>query len=195
MKTLKLALTAIIFTILSSCSSVTGLKNMSECKFQFKSISNVKLGNIDLSNKKSYKSLKLGDIAVLMAGYAQKNLMFDMNVNMKVHNPNNQAAQLDGMDYILYIDDQQMLEGETKEKVRIEANSDNVITLPVEMNFYDAVKDQKLQTMAELAMNLATDDAEASRVKIAIKPFFTFGKDTLRFPSYITIGGNQIMPK
>lgn len=195
MKTLKLALTALIITILSGCSSVTGLKNISECEFQLKSVSDVKLGNVDLSDKKSYKNLKLGDIAVLMAGYAKQNLMLDMNVNMKVHNPNDQVAQLDGMDYILYIDDRQMVEGETKEKIKIEANSDDLISLPVSLNIYDAVKDKKLQTMAELSMGLATDNADASRVKIAIKPFFTFGKDTLRFPSYITIGGDEIMPK
>ncbi len=195
MKTIKIALVALVIATLSCCSSVTGLKNIADCKFQFKSISDVKLGNIDLSDKKSYKNLKLADIAVLMAGYAQHSLMLDMNVNMKVHNPNDQAAQLDGMDYILFIDDQQMLEGKTKDKVKIDAKSDDIVSLPVTLNFYDAVKDKKLQQMAEMAMELATDNADASRVKVAIKPFFTFGKDTLRFPSYITIGGDQVMPK
>lgn len=118
-----------------------------------------------------------------------------MNVNMKVHNPNEQVAQLDGMDYILYIDDKQMLEGVTKDQMRIEANSDANYSLPVTLNLYDAVQDKKLQPMAEFALGLATDKADASRVKVAIKPFFTFGKDTVRFPSYITIGGDQIMPK
>ncbi|MCQ2208053.1 MAG: LEA type 2 family protein [Paludibacteraceae bacterium] len=195
MKTLKIALVCGVAAMLTCCTSVTGLKNMADCKFKFHSVSDVKIGSVDLSNKQTYKSLKLTDVAELMAGYASKKLMLNMNVNMKVHNPNEQVAQLDGMDYILYIDDKQMLEGVTKDQMRIEANSDANYSLPVTLNLYDAVQDKKLQPMAEFALGLATDKADASRVKVAIKPFFTFGKDTVRFPSYITIGGDQIMPK
>ena len=195
MKTIKTILATAIVVVAAGCSSVTGLKNFTECKFKFHSVSDVKLGAIDLSDKKSYKNLKLTDIAQLMAGYAKKELMLNMNINMKVKNPNDQAAQLDGMDYILWIDDQEMLEGTMKEKVKIEANTEDKVALPITLNMYDAIKDKKLEPMAEFAFGLATDNADASRVKVSIKPFFTFGKDTVKFPSYITIGGDQIMPK
>lgn len=195
MKTFKVISACVLFSVLGACDSITGLKNFAECKFKFQSVSDVKLGSIDLSKKKSYKSLKFSEVSELMSGYVNKELMLDLTVNMKVNNPNEQVAQLDGMDYILWIDDQQMVEGVTTNQVRIEPKSEENVSLPVTLNVYDAVRDKKLETMAQFALGLATDNADASRVKVSIKPFFTFGRDTVRFPSFITIGGDQIMPK
>ncbi|MBO4332460.1 MAG: LEA type 2 family protein [Paludibacteraceae bacterium] len=195
MKTFNVISACVLVSIMSSCSSVTGLKNMADCKFKFQSVSDVKLGSIDLTNKKSYKSLKFADVAQLMSDYANKQMMLDMTVNMKVKNPNDQIAQLDGMDYILWIDDLQMAEGVTKNQIKIEAKSESNVALPITMNIYESLKGKKLETMAQFAFGLATENADASRVKVSIKPFFTFGNDTVRFPSYITVGGDQIMPK
>lgn len=195
MRLLKTILIGSVATMMTCCSYIGGLKNVADCEFKFRSVSDVKIGSVDLSDKQTYKNLKVSDVAQLMLGYASKKLMLDMNVNMKVHNPNDQVAQLDGMDYILFIDEQKMLEGVTKDQLKIEAKSDGVYSLPVTLNLYDVVQDKKLQPMAEFALGLATDNADASRVKVSIKPFFTFGQDTVRFPSYITIGGDQIMPK
>jgi len=195
MKTFKVISACVLFSVLGACDSITGLKNFAECKFKFQSVSDVKLGSIDLSNKKSYKSLKFSEVSELMSGYVNKELMLDLTVNMKVNNPNDQIAQLDGMDYILWIDDQQMAEGVTKSQIKIEAKSESNVALPVTMNIYESLKGKKLETMAQFAFGLATENADASRVKVSIKPFFTFGNDTVRFPSYITVGGDQIMPK
>lgn len=181
--------------VLAACNSVTGLKNFADCEFNFSSVSNVKLEGIDLTNKQTYKNFKLTDIAQLGLAYAKQEMMLDMNVNMNVKNPNTQTAQLDGMDYILWIDDQQMLEGTMNEKVKIEGGQSAQVSLPISLNLYESIKDKKLAPMAEFAMGLATNKAESSRVKVSIKPFFTIMDKTVKFPSYITIGGDEIMPK
>lgn len=186
---------AVLALVAVGCTSVTGLKNFTDCKFNFKSVSNVKIASIDISDKQSLKKLKITDMARLITAYAEKEIMLDMDINMNVHNPNEEVAQLDGMDYIVWIDDQEMLDGTMTEKIRIEANQDGEFSLPVKLNLYDAIKDQKLEPMAEFAFGLATNNADASRVKVSIKPFFTFGDKTVKFPSYVTIGGDQIMPK
>lgn len=195
MKYFKILLVAIMATAMAGCDSVTGLKNFSDCEFSFNSVSNVKLANVDLTNKQTYKSFKLTDLAALGIAYAQKELMLNMNVNMNVKNPNTQAAQLDGMDYILFIDDQEMLDGTMNEKIKIGAGEEAQVSLPISMNLYESIENKKIDAMAEFALGLATNKAESSRVKVAIKPFFTIMDKTVKFPSYITIGGDEIMPK
>lgn len=195
MNYIKLFIATICAVALTSCNSVTGLKNFADCEFNFQSVSNVKLANIDLANKGSYQNFKLTDLAALGVAYAQKELLLDMNVNMKVQNPNTEMAQLDGMDYILWIDDQEMLTGTMNEKVKIEGGKEAIVSLPIELNLYESIKDKKLKPMAEFALGLATNKAENSRVKVSIKPFFTIMDKTIKFPSYITIGGDEIMPK
>lgn len=195
MKSLKLIIAAVMTIALVGCNSVTGLKNFADCKFKFNSVSNVKLADIDLTNKKSYSNFKLTDLATLGVAYAKKELMLDMNVNMVVNNPNEQPAQLDGMDFILWIDDEEMLDGTMNQKVKIEAGEDAVVSLPISMNLYESIKDKKINAMAEFALGLATNKADNSRVKVSVKPFFTIMDKTIKFPSYITIGGDEIMPK
>lgn len=195
MKYLKFLLPVLLLGALAAYFLLGGLKNFAECRIAFKSVSNVRLQGIDLSNKQSYKNLKWADAATLLAAYANKQLVLDMDVDMTVKNPNDETAQLDGMDYILWIDDQEMLSGTVNEKIAIEGLQTATVSLPLSLNLYDAVKDKKLEPMAELALSLATDQAESSRVKVSLKPFFTIGGKTLKFPNYITIGGDQLMPK
>ncbi len=195
MKSLKLIIAAVMAIALVGCNSITGLKNFADCKFQFNSVSNVRLADIDLTNKKTYSNFKLTDLATLGVAYAKKELMLDMNVNMVVNNPNEQAAQLDGMDFILWIDDEKMLDGTMNQKVKIAAGEDALVSLPISMNLYESIKDKKINAIAEFAMGLATNKADNSRVKVSIKPFFTIMDKTIKFPSYITIGGDEIMPK
>lgn len=171
MKSLKLIIAAVMTIALVGCNSVTGLKNFADCKFKFNSVSNVKLADIDLTNKKSYSNFKLTDLATLGVAYAKKELMLDMNVNMVVNNPNEQPAQLDGMDFILWIDDEKMLDGTMNQKVKIEAGEDAVVSLPISMNLYESIKDKKINAMAEFALGLATNKADNSRVKVSVKPF------------------------
>ncbi len=195
MKNLKIFAALLMVLAFTACNSITGLKNFSDCEFKFSSVSNVKLAGIDITNKKTYSNFKAIDLTALGVAYLQKELMLDLNVNMNVKNPNTQPAQLDGMDYILWIDDQQMLEGTMNEKVKIAGGESANVALPISLNLYESIKDKKLAPMAEFALGLATNKAESSRVKVSIKPFFTIMDKTVKFPTYITIGGDEIMPK
>ncbi|MCQ2225178.1 MAG: LEA type 2 family protein [Paludibacteraceae bacterium] len=185
----------LLVTIIAGCNSVTGIKNFTNCEFKFGHVSNVKLADIDLTDKETYSNFNLSDLAKLGIAYAQKELDLNMDVNMKIKNPNKQSAQLDGMDFILWIDNQEMLEGTMNKKIVIEAGEEANVSLPISLNLYKSIKEKKMAAIAEFALGLSSKNAETSRVKVSLKPFFTVMGQTVKMPSYITIGGDQAMPE
>lgn len=195
MKILKTLLLALATITLFGCSSVKGLKNFAECKFDFKSVTDVKVASIDVSNMKSVKNLKLTDGPKILSAIKNKQLTLNLNVNVNVKNPNDQEARLEGFDYILFIDDTEMLAGAMDKKQTIGPKEKTVLSIPFSMNLMSILSKEKLGPMADFAFGLATDNADASRVKVSLKPYFTIAKKVVKFPSYITIGGDKLMPK
>lgn len=193
-KTLKFLLLLLVTLGLTGCASVKGLKNFVDCSFDFNSVSNVRLASIDITNAKSIKSLKITDAPKILSAISNKSLGLSLNVNVDVKNPNNQAARLDGFDYILWIDDMEMLSGSMDKQLNVGANQKSTLAIPFTLNLSQILTPKKLGSTGSFAFGLATDNADNSRVKVSLKPYFTIGSKTIKFPSYITIGGDKIMP-
>lgn len=195
MKFFKALCVTAVAVLLASCASVKGLKNFAECKFDYKSVTDVKVASIDVSNIKSVKSLKLTDTPKILSALKSKNLPLDLNVNLNVKNPNDAEARLEGFDYILWIDDIEMISGAMDKKLNVGANQREVLSIPFTVNLLSVLSKEKIGPMADFAFGLANDKADASRVKVSIKPYFSMRGKTIKFPSYITVGGDKVMPK
>lgn len=170
-------------------------KNFTNCEFKFGRVSNVVLADVDVTHVKSVKKLNILDAAKLLAALQKKDLKMDLTVDLNVKNPNDEPAQLDGMDYILWIDDKQVAEGTMDQKVAVGAKEEQVVSLPCKVDLLDVLSSDKIESIADFALGLASDNADASRVKVSLKPYFTIAGETVKFPSYITVGGDMMMPK
>ncbi|MCQ2192757.1 MAG: LEA type 2 family protein [Paludibacteraceae bacterium] len=195
MRLLKTLLLVVATLALTGCASVKGLKNFAECKFNFNNVSDVSVASINVQRVKSFKDLSLSDAPKIVQAFTKKNVPLNLNVNVSVRNPNDQDARLDGLDYILWIDDIEMLTGTMNKQMNIGANQTGTLTLPFSMNLLDIFKKKTASSLFDFACGLATDNADASRVKVSIKPYFTVAKKVVKFPSYVTIGGDKLMPK
>lgn len=194
MKIAKYLFLMLTIVLLSGCASVKGLKNFASCDFDFKSVSNVKLATIDVSNLKSASSLSIKDTPKILAAFAKKKLNLNFNVNVAVKNPNDATARLDGLDYILWIDNAKILTGSMNQQMSVGAKQSGTLTLPFSFNLFDFFSGKSSSKMISYAIGLATNNADNSRVKVSIKPYFSVGKQTIKLPAYVTIGGDKIMP-
>ncbi len=194
MKAIKYLFLMLSIVLLSGCASVKGLKNFASCDFDFKSVSNVKLATIDVSNLKSASSLSIKDTPKILAAFAKKKLNLNFNVNVVVKNPNDATARLDGLDYILWIDNAKILTGSMPQQLSLGAKQSGTLSLPFSFNLFDFFSGKSSSKMISYAIGLATNNADNSRVKVSIKPYFAVGKQTIKLPAYVTIGGDKIMP-
>ncbi len=180
--------------ILTGCASLSGLTNFAKCNFDFNSVTDVSLCGINVNSKKSVKDFNVTDALKLANAFSSKSFPLALNVNVDVKNPNTATARLDGFDYILWIDDVKMTSGSMTKQVSVGANEKIVMPVNFTIDLLNILKSESRDKLISFGSGLATNNADASRVKLSIKPYLTIGGSVMKFPSYITIGGNKIMP-
>ncbi len=193
-KILTVVALAVIVGVIAACSALSGLQSFAKCNFDFNSVTDVALCGINVNSKKSVKDFGVTDALKLANAFTSKSFPLTLNVNVDVKNPNTATARLDGFDYILWIDDVKMTAGSMSKQVSVGSNEK--VTMPVgfSVDLFEILKSQSRDKLVSFGCGLATNNADASRVKLSIKPYFTIGGQVMRFPSYITIGGNKLMP-
>lgn len=189
------ALVAFVIVAFSGCASISGLKSFAKCNFDFNSVSDVSICNINVAQKKGLTDFGLQDGLKIANAFATKQFPLSLNVNVDVKNPNTQTARLDGFDYILWIDDIKMTSGSMNKQIQVAANQK--VTMPIEfsVNLLDILNSEAKDKLVSFGCGLATNNADASRVKVSLKPYFTIGQSVMKFPTYITLGGDKIMPQ
>ena len=190
-----LSIPALCLSLLTGCSSVQGVKNFSNCQFNYKDVTNIRLASIDVSHIRSPKDLSYVDLLQLIPAFKDKSLGMNMNVNINVTNPNPDEAKLEGVDYIVWVDEREVLTGNMDKKISIGANQTEVLSLPVSINLLNMATFSTMDALLEFAIGLAADNPDASRMKVSLKPYFNVGKKKMKMPFYVTVGGDKIMPK
>ena len=190
-----LSIPALCLSLLIGCSSVQGVKNFSNCQFNYKDVTNIRLASIDVSHIRSPKDLSYVDLLQLIPAFKDKSLGMNMNVNINVTNPNPDEAKLEGVDYIVWVDEREVLTGNMDKKISIGANQTEVLSLPVSINLLNMATFSTMDALLEFAIGLAADNPDASRMKVSLKPYFNVGTKKMKMPFYVTVGGDKIMPK
>lgn len=189
-----LAVVAVVLMALGGCKAISGITNFAKCDFDYNSVTNVSLCGIDAGTKKGLSDFGIQDGLKIASAFMNKSFPLSLRVNVDVKNPNTSVARLDGFEYILWIDDMRMTSGSMTKQISL--NSSEKTVMPVELNFdlYEIMSREGKDKLVTLACGLAGKDKAKSRVKLSIKPYFTVGNTMIRYPGYITIGGNRIMP-
>ena len=194
MKIKSVLILAVIALLLAGCTGASQLVSFAKCDFDFVSVDNVKVADINFSQKRKYSDISIVDAAKLVKALTNKDFTLSLTVNVKVKNPNQRRAALGGFDYILWIDDVKMLAGTMNQAFEIESGQS--ITMPMEfsIDLLDLLKGESRDKILSFGCGLAINNADASRVKLSLKPYFKNGANISKFPTYITIGGDKIMP-
>ncbi|MBP5456167.1 MAG: LEA type 2 family protein [Paludibacteraceae bacterium] len=168
-------------------------KNFVNCEFKFGRVSNVVLADVDITHVDDVKKLSFKDAAKLLSAAGSGKLDMDLTVELLVKNPNEEPAHLDGIDYLLYIDDKQVAEGSLEQKVSIQPQEEQTVVLPCKVDLQDILTSDKLESIADFAFGLANNNVDANRLKVSLKPYFTIAGETVKFPSYITVKGETML--
>jgi len=188
----KLLLLFLLIPFYFSCNvaqQLAGAYNMTQCKYDFNSISNLQLVGVNLQNATSLSSLNPIAAANLIAAFASssKSLPLDFTLNLNVKNPNTQVALLNGLSYILEIDGLQMTTGFLSEQLQIAP--DQTVRLPIGMSFdlRKVMSGESLEAVKNLAFNFAGIGNKASNVTVKLQPSLLIGGQTMRTPGYIPV--------
>lgn len=186
----------LIFTILSafvlnSCdvlNQISQVAMLSKCQFRLSTLTNTKLAGVNVQNIKSYKDLSLVDVTKVTAAYATGNLPLSFTLNVEAKNPNTTAAGMSKLDWILLIDDLEVLTGVTEQRITIPANGGTAV-LPLNLSFdlLKVIEARNVESLVNFGLNLAGAGNRPTRVTLKAKPTIYVGSSPITYPDYITI--------
>lgn len=177
--------------ILNSCDILDQAAQMAmltKCEFRLTTLTNTKLAGVNIQTIDSYKQLNLVDVGKLTAAYASGNMPLSFTLNVEARNPNTKPAGMSKLDWILMIDDLEVMNGITEQRINIPANG-GTTTIPMEMklNLLKVLETRNVESLSNFAMNLAGVGNKPTRVSLKAKPTIYVGSSPITYPNYITI--------
>ncbi len=177
-----------IAAIMLSCNSLqqglSGTYNMINCEYSYKSISGISISGMNLSNGLSVTSIP--KVTSILTGSATSiPLNFTLNLNIK--NPNQSAALLNGLQYVISIDDIQFTTGSVDQALNIAAGQTQALPLSIGVDLATLMKNNSKDAVLNIAKNLVGMGSQKSNVSVQLKPTFLIGTVPVTSPIYIPV--------
>ncbi len=183
---------ALLFVLLAlaSCGVVKQIQqatSMSQCDFKLNNVQDVRLAGVLVQNIRSASDLNFSDGARLAAALTSSTLPLTFTLNVDAYNPNEQTAGMNRLEWILLIDDIEMVSGVNETPISIPGKGSVVIPLSMNIDLRKALSGKSGQAMMNFALNLAGANGVPTRIKLKAKPTIMVGRFPLSYPGYITV--------
>jgi len=189
MKT-KILFVFLLIGSLSACDilqQVTEMQQLSLCTFDLNGVDQVKLAGIQLRPGMEKSGLTVSESLTLAGAIFNKSLPLQMNMMVKVDNPNEKKASLNKMDYILFVDGKELISGMVQEKFEINGESSLMLALPMSLDLYKVLQNEASDALVNLAFKLVSDKGQPTEVMLKIKPYLKIGSSELAYPGFLTL--------
>ncbi|NDV64721.1 hypothetical protein D0T60_05635 [Bacteroides sp. 224] len=154
------------------------------CDYKYNSISNLDLAGIRVSEGLSLTNITKAT-SLLSGNAASIPLNFTLNLN--VNNPNQSAAFLSGLDYILSIDGIQFTTGSLSQALNVPANGNSILPLGIGFDLATLLKGESKDAASGIIKNFLGIGSQKSNVSFQIRPSFAIGGVSIPSPIYIPI--------
>lgn len=187
MKSKQLLILLTVLFCLSGCDvakQVGGAYTMTQCKYEYQSISNLNLAGMDLS--KGLSLAYIPQITSVLTGKASS-VPLNLTLNLNVANPNPSAALLNGLQYILSIDDVQFTTGTLNQSLNIPAGGSQALPLQIGVDLATLLTGDSKDAVQNIAKNFLGMSDKKSNVTLQLKPSFMIGGQAIASPVYIPV--------
>ena len=172
----------------SSCITYRRASTFSRCEFRINRVESIALNGTSVMGKTNLSDLSLNDASVLLRSVVSGPLNMDLTILIDIKNPNKSKAAMNRIDWILFIDDIEMMTGTTIQRVIIPANNEiHTVPLNATTNIKDLVRGKGASALIGFALNLAGVGRDPSRITIKAKPYIKIGRRDIAYPGYISI--------
>lgn len=185
---------AVVFTatVFSACDILDQARQvamLSKCEFRLSSVDQLKLAGVNIQQVKKLSDLNLMDAAkITTAAVSGSSLPLNFTLNVEVKNPNAGTAGLTKLDWILFIDDIQMVSGVNEQRVQIPGNGGTgTIPLSIGVNLKEVLKGKSGDAIANFGLNLAGAGNKPTRITLKAKPTIMVGSQYIAYPGYLTV--------
>jgi hypothetical protein len=170
--------------LLGGCSVFSGLSTVKECNYTFAGLDNFSYAGVKLDKLKDPKSLTLTDSINILTALRDKNTKLTFNTLVDIENPHSGTASVEKMDWILFLDDVEMLSGINNDTIKVEPNATSRATIQANVDPTKVLNGNSLENLWTLYCKLSgRDTSKSTKVTLKLKP--TVGGHTLK--DYLTL--------
>lgn len=163
---------------------VSGAYNLTQCKFDYNSITNLQLAGMDLS--KGVNAMQLLQLTPLLTGQASS-VPLHFNLNLDITNPNQSAAFLQGLQYILQIDGVQFTTGSINQALNIAAGGKQQLPLTIGFDLATLLKGDSKDAVVNVVKNIVGVNDQQSQITLQLRPNIKVGDYTIPSPVYLPV--------
>ena len=186
MKTKKMILllgAAVAVVALAAACNVTkdleNAYNLKDCKYTYRSISDVRVNNESLNLVSGAKLL-----AQLSSGKSISSMPLQFTLNLNVENPHASAAAFQAMEYKVAIDSIEFTEGRVNEPFSVNAGETKTLSVGIGRFFSGASRNAMMRIVQNL---IGWESKEQSTVTVQLLPTFNVGGVPVTSPVYIPV--------
>ncbi|HQF01419.1 MAG TPA: hypothetical protein PKZ05_05030 [Bacteroidales bacterium] len=190
MKRKGIYLLSIALFVMSSCDllqQAEGARMLSNCEFKIQNLSDVRLAGVDVSGISNVSEINTLDVLAITNALLSNNLPLTFNLNLLVKNPNQQPASMNRLDWILFIDDMQMLDGSVNERFVAEPQGVGLLPVKINFNLSEVLKGETKDKIINTAIGLVDGSGQSARVMVKLKPSIMVGQHTLMYPKWLEV--------
>ena len=168
---------------------LVGTYALTQCKYDYNSISGLTLAGINLQNVSNISSLNPLNAANLLAAFSSPSgsLPLSFTLNLDVSNSGAQTAILNGANYILEIDGLEMTQGLFNQQLQVQSGGRSMLPIAMAFDLKKVLNGQSLDAIKNLAFNFAGIGNSSSKVTVKLKPSFLLGGSVVSLPDYIPV--------
>ncbi len=182
-----LLLVAVPFSGCDVARQARQVSTLASCDFRILSVEHINLAGVAFEHIHSVSDLALGDVAMILAGFASPTFPLSLQINLEVRNPNPKDAGLNRLEWIVFIDEIQMTSGFIDQPVTIPAHTTSVVPVAVALDLKQALSGKSASATLNFCMNLAGVGNIPTRFKIKLKPSVIIAGNALTYPGFITV--------
>ncbi len=179
------------FLPFSGCATLQQLgqmANLSQCRFRLASVEQTSLAGIALQDGSGPSDLGPLDLIKLQSAFSSGTLPLQCTLNLEARNPNGSPAGMSRMEWVLFMDGSRLTSGVLEKPVEIAPNGETgTFPLAVSLDLLQVLSGKTLDSMVNLASNIAGEGTRPTRITLQVKPSITVAGQTLDYPGFVTV--------
>ena len=170
--------------VMNQAAQMANLKN---CTFDVNGINNINMLGISLNKNMSLGDLNAAQVLNVTNSLMNRRLPVTFNVNIDVDNPNSIAASMGQMDYIIALNNQEVISSSFTNGINIGPNSRGSVSIPISTDLFQLFSGETSDAILNLAFKLAGAQSDPVNLCVKVKPYIRINNQSLAYPDYITI--------
>ena len=161
--------------------------NLKNCSFDVNGINNINMLGINLSKGMDKSNLNANQLINVTNSLLNRKLPVSFNVNIDVNNPNSIAASLGKMDYIIALNNKEIVSSTFNQGFSIPANSKGKVSIPITTDLFQLFSGETADAILNLAFKLAGAQSDPVNLGVKVKPYIKVNNQSLAYPDFISI--------